>query len=94
MPAKPKLEDNDRLPDSSRGEVLIYQTDDGQINLDVRLENETLWLTQQMMADLFQSAKQYIGQHLKNILDESEFNQSSVVKKSFTTAASENMQKG
>jgi hypothetical protein len=69
------------------GEFLIYQTDEGRVKLQVRLENETLWLTQAMMAELFQTSKQNIGQHLKNIFDEGELNADSVVKNFFTTAA-------
>jgi hypothetical protein len=52
--------------------VLVYQTDDGRVKLEVRLENETVWLTQQLMAELFQTTKQNVGQHLKNIFDEGE----------------------
>ncbi|TLU82607.1 MAG: hypothetical protein FDX21_08015 [Chlorobium sp.] len=63
------------------GEFLLY------LKIDVRLENETLWLTQQQMADLFQSSKQNIGQHLKNIFSEGELVESSVVKNFFTTAS-------
>ena len=69
------------------GEFLVYQAEDGEIRLQVRLENETLWLTQQHMAELFQTTKQNIGQHLKNIFDEGELDQNAVVKNHFTTAA-------
>ncbi len=57
------------------------------MKLEVRLENDTLWLTQQHMAELFQSSKQNIGQHLKNVFEEGELDQDSVVKNFFTTAA-------
>jgi len=67
--------------------ILLYQTEDGRNRIEVRLENETVWLTQNLMAELFQTTKQNIGQHLKNILKEGELRQDSVVKKSFTTAA-------
>ncbi|MCU0286521.1 MAG: virulence RhuM family protein [Acidobacteria bacterium] len=73
--------------DYAKGEILVYQTDDGRVKLDVRLEGETVWLTQQMMAELFQTTKQNIGQHLKNIFKEGELDQNSVVKKFFTTAS-------
>jgi hypothetical protein len=53
----------------------------------VRLEAETVWLTQQLMAELFQTTKQNIGQHLKNVFAEKELEESSVVKEFFTTAA-------
>ena len=75
---------NDNLP--AKGELLVYQTEDGNVKLDVRLENETVWLTQQLMADLFQTTKQNIGQHLKNIFSQGELDEVSVVKKFFATA--------
>lgn len=54
------------------GQVLVYQTEDGQVKIDVRLENETAWLTQQHMADLFQTTQQNISLHLQNIYEEGE----------------------
>jgi hypothetical protein len=77
--------DNKNMPAHTRGEILVYQTGDGHVKLDVRLEDETVWLTQQMMAELFQTTKQNIGQHLKNIFEEGELDQNLVVKKFFTT---------
>lgn len=76
---------SENLP--AKGEFLVFQTEDGRVKLEVRLENETVWLSQQLMAELFQTSKQNIGQHLKNIFDEGELAQDSVVKKFFTTAA-------
>ena len=52
--------------------MIIYKTEDGQIKLEVRLENETVWLTQKLMADLFQTTPQNITIHLKNIFEEGE----------------------
>lgn len=75
----------DDLPVKS--EFLVYQTEDGRIKIDVRLEDESVWLTQQIMADLFQTTKQNIGQHLRNIFSEGELTEESVVKKFFTTAS-------
>lgn len=69
------------------GQFLVYQTQDGKLKIDVRFEGETVWLTQQHMAELFQTTKQNIGQHLKSIFAEGELAQDSVVKESFTTAA-------
>jgi hypothetical protein len=69
------------------GQFLVYQTQDGQLKIDVRFEGETVWLTQQHMAELFQTTKQNVGQHLKSIFAEGELVQDSVVKDSFTTAA-------
>lgn len=57
------------------------------MKIDVRLEGETVWLTQGHMAELFQSSKQNVGQHLKNIFEEGELVESSVVKNFFNTAA-------
>ena len=48
-------------------EIVIYQSDDGSIRLETRLENETLWLTQQQMAELFQTSKQNISPHIRSI---------------------------
>jgi hypothetical protein len=61
---------DDALP--SKGEVIVYRTEDGQVKLDVRLENETVWLTQQMMADLFQTTIPNISMHVRNIFEEGE----------------------
>ncbi|MFH1147954.1 MAG: RhuM family protein [Pseudomonadota bacterium] len=69
-----------------KGQFLVYEAEDGQVKIDGRLEDETVWLTQQLMADLFQTTKQNIGQHLKNIFSEGELLEDSVVKKFFTTA--------
>ena len=74
-------------PNSGKGQFLVYEAEDGRVKIDVRLEDETVWLTQQLMADLFQTTKQNIGQHLKNIFLEGELFEDSVVKKFFTTAA-------
>lgn len=69
------------------GQFLVYQTEDGTLKIDVRFEGETVWLTQQHMAELFQTTKQNVGQHLKNVFAEGELAQESVVKDFFTTAA-------
>ncbi len=71
----------------AKGQLLVYRSEDGRTKLEVRLENETVWLTQQHLADLFQTSKQNIGQHLKNIFEEGKLTESSVVKNFFTTAA-------
>lgn len=74
----------DNLPVKS--EILVYQTEDGRVKLDVRLDNETVWLTQQMMGDLFQTSKSNISEHIKHVFEEGELNESSVVRKFRTTA--------
>jgi len=68
-------------------QILIYQSEDGQTKVEVQLQDETVWLSQKHLAELFQTTKQNIGQHLKNIFDEGELDENSVVKKFFTTAA-------
>lgn len=68
-------------------QFIIYQSENGETKLDVRFVDESVWLTQQLMAELFGSSKQNIGQHLKNIYAEQELNEMSVVKDFFTTAA-------
>lgn len=61
-------------------EIIIYQTQDGQTKIDVRLENETVWLTQNQMAELFQTTKQNVSSHIKNIFEEGELSENSTVK--------------
>jgi hypothetical protein len=61
-------------------QMVIYQTEDGQTKLEVRLENETVWLTQKMMAELFQTTIPNINLHLKNIFEEGELDEGSTIK--------------
>ncbi len=61
-------------------EILIYQSEDGETHIDVRLENETVWLSQLTMAELFQISKQTISHHLKNIYQEGELGEEATVK--------------
>jgi len=67
-----------------KGELLVYQTDDGRIKLDVRLQDETVWLTQQMMAELFQTTVPNISMHIRNIYEEGELSPEATVKKFLT----------
>ena len=62
-------------------EIIIYQNLDGQIKIDVRLEDETVWLTQDHMAELFGKAKSTINEHIKNIFTEGELKEYEVMKK-------------
>jgi len=73
---------SEQLPEKSQ--FLIYQTEDGKIKLDVRFDDETVWLTQQLMADLFQTTKQNISLHVQNVLDEGELSKESTVKEYLT----------
>lgn len=70
----------------SESDIVIYTAEDDRTKIEVRLENETVWLNQLQMADLFQTTKQNIGSHIKNIFSEGELEENSVVKKYFTTA--------
>ena len=64
-----------------QGEIILYQPDEA-VKLEVRLEDETVWLTQNQMAELFQSTKQNISLHTNNIFKEKELDMDSVVKES------------
>ena len=68
-----------------KSEIVLYQPE-GSVSLEVRLENETVWLTQQQMSELFQTTKQNISLHTGNIFKEKELDRDSVVKEFFTTA--------
>ena len=65
---------------NSKGEILVYQSEDGKIKLDVRLQDETVWLTQKLIAELFQTTIPNINIHLKSIYDEGELNENSTIK--------------
>ena len=79
---------NDNLPiKQPQGEFLVYAAEDGQIKLEVRLEDETVWLSQRLMAELFSVTVPTINEHLRNIFDEKELSQDSVIRKFRTTAA-------
>lgn len=69
------------------GEILIYQNQEGNIKIDVRLEEETVWLTQAQLSDLFKKSKATVSEHIKNIFEEAELDQNSVVRKFRTTAS-------
>ena len=66
--------------------ILIYQTEDGQTKIQTRLEDETVWLTQAQLCELFQKSKSTISEHIKNIFLEGELEEDSVVRKFRTTA--------
>jgi len=74
-----------RIPEEQpASEIILYQTEDGRNRIEVRLENETVWLTQQFMAELFQTTKQNISLHLQNIYDQGELTREATVKESLT----------
>lgn len=69
------------------GEILIYQTEDGLTNINVKMQDETVWLTQQQLAELYQSSKSNVSEHIKHIFEEGELDEESVVRKFRTTAS-------
>lgn len=72
------------------GEILLYQNQDGSIKIDVRLEEETVWLTQAQLCVLFQKSKATVSEHLKNIFEEGELDEKVVVRNFRTTANDRN----
>jgi hypothetical protein len=72
---------------SDPGEIILFQTEDGQTKVDVRLVNETVWLSAGQIADLFQRDKSTISRHIQNVFDEGELKAASVVALFATTAA-------
>ncbi|MEK6303747.1 MAG: virulence RhuM family protein [Acidobacteriota bacterium] len=73
-----------KTPPPPGGQFLVYQTQDGKLKIDVRFEGETVWLTQQQMAELFQTTKQNVSLHIHNIYEERELERMATVKESLT----------
>ena len=71
----------------NKGEIVIYTSKDGKVSLDVRLENDTIWLTQIQIAELFDVRRPAISKHLKNIFESGELIEDSVVSILETTAS-------
>lgn len=69
-----------------QSQIVIYKSHNGETKIDVRFDGDTVWLSQNDLANLFQTTKQNIGQHIGNVLEEGELRQNSVVKDFFTTA--------
>ena len=65
----------------NKSELIIYQTEDGQTRLQVKMENETVWLTQDQMAELFEKSKSTINEHIKNIYEEKELAEEQTMRK-------------
>ena len=70
--------DNTNLTGS---EILIYQTEDGHTKIDVKFEDETVWLSQAQLCELYQTSKSNISEHIKHIFEEGELDEQSVVRK-------------
>ncbi len=69
------------------GEILIYQTEDGLTNINVKIQDETVWLTQQQLVELYQTSKSNVSEHIKHIFEEGELDEESVVRNFRTTAS-------
>ncbi len=78
------MDKNKHVTETPRGQFLVYQAEDGKLKLDVRFEDESVWLTQQLMADLFQTTKQNISLHIQNIYEEGELDPEATVKEYLT----------
>ena len=75
------------MKNNEQSAFIIFKTQDEKIAVDVRFENETVWLTQDQMAMLFDKAKSTISEHIRHIFEEGELDENSVVRKFRTTAA-------
>ena len=69
------------------GEIVIYQTEDGLTKIEVKMEDETVWLTQAQLVELYQSSKANVSEHITHIFEEGELDKESVVRKFRTTAS-------
>ena len=69
------------VPEDKQGDIVIYQTEDGGTKIDVRFEGETVWLTQQQMAELFGSSRTNIVEHIRHIYEECELDEDSTCRK-------------
>ena len=74
--------------DNNQGKIVIYQTDDGDTKIDVRFVDETVWLTQAQLCELYQTSKSNVSEHIKNIFEEGELEENSTVRK-FRTVQNE-----
>ncbi len=70
-------------------EIIVYQTEDGQTKVEVRMEGETVWLTLNQLADLFQKAKSTVSEHIKNVFEENEVPMNDATVRKFRTVQTE-----
>lgn len=80
------LDNKNELITENQGEIIIYQTNEGNTKIDVRFVDETVWLTQAQLCELYQTSKSNISEHIKHIFEEGELEENSVVRKFRTTA--------
>ena len=76
-----------KIEEQNKGEIVIYKAKDGKASLEVKLEKNTVWLSQKQMAELFQKDVRTINEHTKNIFKEDELSEKSVIRKSRITAS-------
>jgi len=69
------------MKEEQKGEIIIYQSEEGKTKIEVRLERENVWLTQAQLVELYQSSKSNISEHIKHIFEEGELRQELVVRK-------------
>ena len=68
------------MDQENNSQIIIYQTESGETKIDVRFQDETVWLTQKLMAELFQTSVPNINMHLKSIFEEGELEESPTIK--------------
>lgn len=69
------MPENQNIENPNSGEIILYQAPDGKVKIDVRLEDETVWLTQEQMATLFGKGRSTITEHIANVFKEGELEQ-------------------
>lgn len=79
------METQDISKNLGNGDILIYQSEDGRTHIDVRMEQETVWLTQQQLCELYQTSKSNVSEHIKHIFEDGELDENVVVRKFRTT---------
>ena len=75
------------MKDHNNSEILIYQSENGMAKIDVKIVDETVWLTQAQLCELYQTSKSNVSEHIKHIFEEGELEQESVVRKFRTTGS-------
>ena len=69
------------MEEKDKSNIIIYQSEDGQTHIEVRMDEDTVWLTQQQICELFDKSKSTISEHIKNVFEEGELQRDSVVRK-------------
>src|SRR3989338_11224506 len=79
-----KFQNKNMKKGNQQSQIVIYKAETGETKIDVRFDGDTVWLTQSALAELFQTTKQNIGQHIKNVTEEGELSKRATVKNFFT----------